>query len=357
MVNVILLGALSPRLPMKPEDWEAAIRRALLRQGPRGLYGFLRRGGFTMSPRLSDFDAVLQSACKRGPVTVVVACGHDLAALSAPRPRPRRRAGQGDPRGDPGLIGPALDAMPQRLQQCEIVDAPDEESAVRKAVELVRDRRGPDPPQGEDPDGHAAALRSSTGTRGLRTGHLLSDAFLFELPAKEGKRLVCITDGGINLAPDLTAKSQILENAVQLYHRLGYAAPRVACLSAVETVLPGHGPSQDAAALARMAHGGQITDCEVEGPLSLDLSISPEAVAKKGHQGEVAGRADILLCPEIVSANLLAKSTTYFAHYRLGARHHGRHRAGPHPEPLRHGRGQDAQHRPGGAGGEVKWTG
>ncbi len=269
-----------------------------------------------MSPHPSDFDAVLQSACKRGPFTVVVACGHDPAALSALAEAEEKGLARGILVGDPGLIGPALDLMPKRLRQCEIVDAPDEESAVQKAVELVRTGAGQILLKGKTQTAtllHAVLDRD----RGLRTGRLLSDAFLFEFPAKEGTRLICITDGGINLAPDLNAKRQILENAVQLYHRLGHARPRAACLSAVETVLPGHGPSHDAAALARMAHGGQITDCEVEGPLSLDLSISPEAVAKKGHRGEVAGRADILLCPEIVSANLLAKSTTYFAHYRL----------------------------------------
>jgi phosphate butyryltransferase len=270
-----------------------------------------------MSPRLSDFDAVVQSAAKRGPHTVVVACGHDHAALSALAAAEEKGIARGILVGDPGLIGPALDAMPVRLKQCEIADAPDEESAVRRAVELVRKGEGQILLKGKT---QTATLLHCVLDRdnGLRTGHLLSDAFLFELPTKDGKRLVCITDGGINLAPDLSAKRQILENAVRLYHRLGYARPRVACLSAVETVVAGHGPSQDAAALARMAHGGQISDCEVEGPLSLDLSISPEAVAKKGHQGEVAGRADILLCPEIISANLLAKSTTYFAHYRLG---------------------------------------
>lgn len=269
-----------------------------------------------MSHRPSDFDAILQSACKRGPFTVVVACGHDPAALSALAGAEEKGLARGILVGDPGFIGPALDAMPKRLKQCEIVDAPDEESAVQKAVELVRTGAGQILLKGKT---QTATLLHAVLDRdhGLRTGRLLSDAFLFEYPAKEGTRLVCVTDGGINLAPDLNAKKQILENAVQLYNRLGYARPRVACLSAVETVLTGHGPSHDAAALARMAHGGQITDCEVEGPLSLDLSISPEAVAKKGHRGEVAGRADILLCPEIVSANLLAKSTTYFAHYRL----------------------------------------
>ena len=269
-----------------------------------------------MSPRLTDLDSVLEAACKKGPFTVVVACGQDAAALGAVALAEDRGLARSILVGDPGLIGPAIDALPRRLQHAEIVDAADEEGAVKKAVELVRAKTGQILLKGKTQTAtllHAVLDRDG----GLRTGKLLSDAFVFELPAKEGKRLVCITDGGINLAPDLSAKRQILENAVALYHALGYARPRVSILSAVETVIPGHGPSQDAAALTKMARAGQIADCEVEGPLSLDLSISPEAVAKKGQAGEVAGKADILLCPEIVSANLLAKATTYFGGYRL----------------------------------------
>ncbi len=269
-----------------------------------------------MSPRLCDLDAVLQAAVKRGPFPVVVACGHDPAALGAIAMAEQKGLARGILVGDPGLIGPAIDALPERLRDSEIVDAPDEETAVRKAVELVRKGEGKILLKGKTQTAtllHAVLERET----GLRTGRLLSDAFLFEYPNKDAARLVCITDGGINLTPDLTAKRHILENAVGLYHHLGYARPRVAVLSAVESVVPGHSPSQDAQALARMAHAGQIADCEVEGPLSLDLAISPEAAAKKGHATEVAGRADILLCPEIISANLLAKSTTYFAKYRL----------------------------------------
>jgi phosphate butyryltransferase len=265
-----------------------------------------------MSPRISRLDGVLEAALKRAPYGVVVAAGHDPAALSALLEAERRGLAHGILVGDPGLIGPALDALPERLRHAEIVDAPDEASAVRRAVELVRSGEGQILLKGKTQTGtllHAVLDRET----GLRTGRLLSDCFLFECPCKDGVRLVCITDGGINLNPDLQVKRQILENAVELYNRLGFARPRVAVLSAVESVLPGHGPSMDAAALARMAHCGILTDCEVEGPLSLDLAISPEAVAKKGHKGDVAGRADILLCPEIVSANLLAKSTTYFA--------------------------------------------
>ena len=250
-------------------------------------------------------------------MSVVVACGQDPAALEALSLASEAKLARAILVGDPGLIGPALDSMKSRPIDCEIVDAADEESAAKKAVDLVREKSGDILLKGKIQTAtllHAVLDRES----GLRTGRLLSDAFLFEFKAPEGPRLVCITDGGINLTPDLTAKKQIVENAVDLYHALGFPRPKVSILSAVETALPGHTPSQDAVALTRMAHAGQIRNCEVEGPLSLDLSISLAAVKKKGHPGEVAGRADILVCPDIVAANLLAKGTTYFGHCRLG---------------------------------------
>jgi len=269
-----------------------------------------------MATHLTDLDQVVETAKRKGPVPVVLACGHDPAALEALALAEERGLARGILVGDPGLIGPALEKLPVRLRDAEIVDAPDEESAVRKAVELVKNKTGKILLKGKTQTGTLlkAVLDRENG---LRTGRLLSDAFLFEHTTAFGKRLICITDGGINLSPDLQAKKQILENAVTLYHALGFPRPRVSVLSAVETVIPGHSPSQDAVALVRMASAGQIADCEVEGPLSLDLSISEKAVRKKGHEGPVAGKADILLCPEIISANLLAKSTTYFAEYRL----------------------------------------
>ncbi len=264
-----------------------------------------------------DLGQILCAAKDRGPVTVVVACGHDPSALRALSLAEDHGLARSVLVGDPGLIGPALGALPQRLRRAEIADAPDEAAAVRRAVELVRAGAG------------QLLLKGKTRTdtlmkgvldreRGLRADRLLSDAFLFEYPGNDGpRRLVCITDGGINIAPDRDAKRQILLNAVDLYHALGEERPKVACLSMVETVVKGHPPGEDAAALAAEAARGGFGACEVEGPLSLDLSISETAVAKKSHAGPVAGRADILLCPDIVSANLLAKSTTYFSGFRL----------------------------------------
>lgn len=268
-------------------------------------------------PPLSDLNQVLQEALKRGPVKVAVASGQDAAALEALALAEEKGLAAAILVGDRAAIEAALGKMTKKLKSAEVAEAPDEDTAAKKAVALVR-------------EGQAhIVLKGKTQTKvlmkaaldkeaGLRTGRVLSDAFVFEYPDPAlGPRLVCITDGGITVAPDLEQKRQIIENAVQLYHALGYEKPRVACLNAVETPIPDHKPSEDAVALQKMWEEGKITGCYVEGPLSLDLSISLAAAEKKGHKTEVAGRADILLCPEIVSANLLAKATTYFAGYRL----------------------------------------
>jgi phosphate butyryltransferase len=142
--------------------------------------------------------------------------------------------------------------------------------------------------------------------------------FVFEYPGPAGARLVMITDGGLNLAPDLKTKVDLIQNAVALAHVLGNPRPLVAVLSASEFVNPALPSSVDAALLAKMNERGQITGCVVDGPLALDNAISPEAAGEKNIGSGVAGRADILLAPSIEAANLLAKSTTYFAGYPLG---------------------------------------
>jgi phosphate butyryltransferase len=153
---------------------------------------------------------------------------------------------------------------------------------------------------------------------GLRTGRTLSDVFIFEYPDPRGKRLVMITDGGLNLAPDLKTKVDLILNAVAVAHALGNPRPLVAVLSASEFVNPALPSSVDAALLAKMNERGLIPGCVVDGPLALDNAISSDAAHEKNIGSAVAGRADILLAPGIEAANLLAKSTTYFAGYPLG---------------------------------------
>ncbi len=159
-----------------------------------------------------------------------------------------------------------------------------------------------------------AALKPESG---LRTGRLLSDVFVFEYAARPENRLVMITDGGLNIAPDLEAKVQLIRNAVAVAHALGNANPKVAALSASEFVQPNMASSVDAAALAQMNAAGEIAGCVVAGPLALDNALDAAAAAEKGIRGAVAGAAEILLCPTIECANMLAKSTVYIGNARL----------------------------------------
>ena len=129
--------------------------------------------------------------------------------------------------------------------------------------------------------------------------------------------MVMITDGGLNIAPDLEAKVQLIQNAVAVAHALGNANPKVAVLSASEFVQANMPSSVDAAALAQMNARGQIQGCVVDGPLALDNALEAHAAGEKGIRSAVAGAAEILLCPTIECANMLAKSTTYIGNARL----------------------------------------
>jgi phosphate butyryltransferase len=155
------------------------------------------------------------------------------------------------------------------------------------------------------------------GEYGLRTGRVLSHVAAFEVPGYN--RLLFVTDAAMNIAPDLEAKAQIIRNAVATAHACGVPEPIVAPLAAIETVNPAMIPTTDAASLVVMNRRGQITGCVVDGPLALDNAVSEKAAAQKGITGETAGKADILVVPNIESGNILYKSLMYFANAKVGA--------------------------------------
>jgi phosphotransacetylase len=146
---------------------------------------------------------------------------------------------------------------------------------------------------------------------GLRTGRRVSHVYLVDTAAYP--RPLMITDAAVNIAPDLMDKRDIVQNAIDLAHVIGIERPRVAILSAVETVNPKLQSTLDAAALCKMADRGQITGAMLDGPLAFDNAINPEAAAEKGIVSEVAGRADILVAPDLVAGNILAKLLIYLA--------------------------------------------
>ncbi|MBT9594844.1 MAG: bifunctional enoyl-CoA hydratase/phosphate acetyltransferase [Vitreoscilla sp.] len=146
---------------------------------------------------------------------------------------------------------------------------------------------------------------------GLRTGRRMSHVFRFEVPAYPKPLLV--TDAAINISPSLEDKADIVRNAIGVAHALGVARPKVALLSAIETVTPRLTSTLDAAALCKMADRGQIAGAVLDGPLAFDNAISAEAAAIKGIESPVAGDADILVVPDLESGNMLAKQLEYLA--------------------------------------------
>ncbi len=158
---------------------------------------------------------------------------------------------------------------------------------------------------------------------GLRTERRISHSFVMDIPTYP--KLLHITDAAVNIAPDLKTKRDIAQNCIDLARALGVERPKMAVLSAVETVTPGIASTSDAAALVGMSKSGEITGGEIEGPLAFDNAISAEAAKIKGIISNVAGSPDILLVPDIEAGNILFKALQYLAGGRpagvvLGAR-------------------------------------
>jgi phosphate butyryltransferase len=151
---------------------------------------------------------------------------------------------------------------------------------------------------------------------GLRTGRRLSHIFVMDVPGLD--RMLLITDAAINIDPDLAVKADIVRNAIDLCHALGVKEPKVAVLSAVEVVNPSIISSVDAAVLSKMAERGQIKGGFVDGPLALDNAVSVEAARTKGINSPVAGRADVLVAPDLDAANMVGKELTFLAHAEAG---------------------------------------
>jgi phosphate butyryltransferase len=193
----------------------------------------------------------------------------------------------------------------------EIVHRPGEREAATEAVGLVRRGRADILLKGavSTPVLLHAVLDRETG---LRTGGLLSDVFVIGFRVGAADRLIGLTDGGVNPAPDPREKKSILSNAVGVFHALGVREPRVAVLSATEKPTPRLRGSLDAARLADLLEEDAIEGCVVDGPLAMDLALSTEAASMKGIDSPVAGRADILLFPTLEAANITAKAIQYW---------------------------------------------
>jgi phosphate acetyltransferase len=196
------------------------------------------------------------------------------------------------------------------ISRFEIVDAPHSHAAADKAVQLIREGKGELLMKGSL---HTDELMHSvtSGATGLRTERRLSHVFVLDVPTYAETPF--LTDAAINIFPNLDAKRDIVQNAIDLFTQVGLGTPRVALLSAVETVTTKIPSTIDAAALCKMADRGQITGGLLDGPLAFDNAIDPEAARIKGIRSEVAGRAQILVVPDLEAGNMLAKNLTFLA--------------------------------------------
>lgn len=200
------------------------------------------------------------------------------------------------------------------LQGAQIVPTDTNKAAAAAAVDLVRQGKARALMKGylhTDEMLHAV-LRADTG---LRTDRLLSHVFVLEVPTYH--KLLLITDAAINIAPDITQKAAIAQNAVDLARKMGAERPKVAALSSIETINPNIPSTVHAACLSKMAERGQIRGAIVDGPLAFDNAISAEAARDKGIDSPVSGDVDVVVVPDLDSGNILSKNLEYLAQAKM----------------------------------------
>lgn len=260
--------------------------------------------------RTDAFARLIKSCEDLAPVrcAVVHPCDHD--SLVGPLEAAKKKL------ITPVLVGPeakiraAAEAAKVDLGGIQIVPTEHSHAAAEKAVAMARAGEVEALMKGSlhTDELMAAVVPSATG---LRTGRRISHVFVLDVPTYP--RMLLVSDAAINIAPDLKAKVHIVQNAIDLAKVLGIEKPRVAILSAVETVNPDIPSTLDAAALCKMADRGQITGGLLDGPLAFDNAVNEQAAKTKKIESEVAGRADVLIAPDLEAANMLAKQLQYLA--------------------------------------------
>jgi phosphate butyryltransferase len=261
--------------------------------------------------RHRHFEALVERARPLPPIVTAVVCPEDENSLGGAVLAADETIITPILLGNRERIAAAADAIGVDLKRFQLIEADTHEAAARMACELVSQGRA------------AAVMKGHLHTddllrpmldkaAGLRVGRRFTHVFVMDVPGPPAP--IMVTDAAINIAPDLATKVDIVQNAIDLARALGTETPRVGVLSAVETVNPAIQSSIDAALLSKMAERGQITGGLVDGPLAMDNAVSLAAARTKGIRSEVAGRADILVVPDIDAGNMLAKQLAYVSH-------------------------------------------
>jgi phosphate acetyltransferase len=263
-----------------------------------------------MLRRTDNFARLLKRCEGSRPVLCAVVHPCDRDSLLGPIEAAQRKL------IEPVLVGPeekirgVAEAEGIDLSGCRIVSTPHSHASAEKAVAMARAGEVESLMKGSlhTDELMGAVVPSATG---LRTNRRISHVFIMDVPTHPHP--IAITDAAINIAPTLEDKMHIAQNVIDLAHALGVPEPKVAILSAVETVNPKIPSTLDAAALCKMADRGQITGGILDGPLAFDNAISLEAARTKKINSPVAGKADVLLVPDLEAGNMLAKQLVYLA--------------------------------------------
>ncbi|WP_374931636.1 phosphate butyryltransferase [Neobacillus driksii] len=265
-------------------------------------------------------ESLIDKATQLDNITVAVAVAEDEEVIEAVVEALKRNLANFILFGDNEKINTILNVKHKDQQKSNksltVVHADSNTMAAELAVRAVSTKEATVLMKGNIPT--SVLLKSVLNKEyGLRTGNILSHVAVFEIPDYD--RFTIVTDAGMNIAPDLEEKAQMIRNAAAIARAIGIEYPKVAPIAAVEVVNPAMQATIDGAALTIMNKRGQITGCIVDGPLALDNAVSALAAEHKGIQSEVAGRADILLVPAIEVGNVLYKSLIYFAKAKVGA--------------------------------------
>ena len=261
-------------------------------------------------PPASKYERLIARAKQSRPAATVVAFPCEETALRGPLEAAEAGIIV------PILVGPAatISELARKhsldISQYEVVDVPDSNAAAATAVRLIHEGKGELLMKGSLHTDEIMREVTSAAT-GLRTARRISHVFVMDVPRHP--ETLFITDAAINIFPDLGAKQDIVQNAIDLFIQVGLGRPRVAILSAVETVTSKIPSTIEAAALCKMAERGQITGGVLDGPLAFDNAISLQAARIKGIKSEVAGRAQILVVPDLEAGNMLAKNLSFLA--------------------------------------------
>jgi phosphate butyryltransferase len=259
---------------------------------------------------IQNFHEVIEQARKLGPARIAVVEGHDPDVLESLGQAEKLGLADAILVGNRAKIEAAANKVGYKLRPEALLSTPSEEASILQSMGLVRDGKADLLMKGKVTTAHL--IRGVLDKeRGLRTGKLLSQVIVFQVPGIP--RLMVMTDAAINIAPTLEQKADICRNAIELAHALGISEPKVVLLTALEFVNAAMPATVDAAALVQMNRRGQISGAYLEGPLAMDVPLSRFAAERKSIQSPVVEATDVFIAPSIEAANILYRAITYFA--------------------------------------------